>query len=124
MASSTTLSSKGRHHRGRLRRARLRPGLGGGPVAVTIVDRRDHAEGRPLSEPFRDQDDVAVIGRHAAVFAVGRWQMEGFLAWLAWAAVHVLLLVNFEKRMRIGIQWAWRCLAHQRGARNTEEGSA
>lgn len=74
--------------------------------------------GTPLS-PFRfhDRGNTAVIGRHAAVFDFGSWQLKGRLAWFLWAVVHVYLLVSFEKRLLVSIQWLWRYLTLNRGAR-------
>lgn len=84
---------------------------------------RAEAEGHLPPKPFRfhDRGNAAVIGRHAAIFDFGRWRMKGRLAWLLWAIVHVVLLINFEKRVLVSVQWAWRYLSHQRGARIIDE---
>ncbi|OWV65502.1 pyridine nucleotide-disulfide oxidoreductase [Rhizobium sp. R339] len=70
---------------------------------------------------FRNRGNTAVIGRNAAVFDFGRWTLKGRLAWLLWAIVHVYLLINFEKRLLVSIQWIWRYLTRQRGARIIDE---
>ncbi len=70
---------------------------------------------------FHNRGDTAVIGRNAAVFDFGSWQLKGRLAWLLWAIVHVYLLVNFEKRLLVSIQWIWRYATRQRGARIIDE---
>lgn len=72
-----------------------------------------------LLPPFRfhDRGNTAIIGRSAAVFDFGRWQMKGWFAWILWAIVHVYLLVSFEKRVLVSFQWLWRWLTYQRGAR-------
>jgi NADH dehydrogenase len=70
---------------------------------------------------FKNRGNTAVIGRNAAIFDFGRWTMKGYLAWLLWALVHVLLLVNFEKRLLVTVQWIWRYLTRQRGARLIDE---
>jgi NADH dehydrogenase len=70
---------------------------------------------------FHNRGNTAVIGRHAAVFDFGSWQLKGRLAWLLWAIVHVYLLVNFEKRFLVTIQWIWRYVTRQRGARLIDE---
>jgi NADH dehydrogenase len=77
-------------------------------------------------EPFRfnNRGNTAVIGRNAAIFDFGRWQLKGRLAWLLWAIVHVYLLVNFEKRLLVSIQWIWRYVTRQRGARLIDENAA
>ncbi|MFM2044350.1 MAG: hypothetical protein RLY86_2926 [Pseudomonadota bacterium] len=38
-------------------------------------------------------------------------------AWILWAIRHVYLLVGFEKRLLETVQWLWRYLTYQRGAR-------
>ncbi len=70
---------------------------------------------------FHNRGNTAVIGRNAAVFDFGSWQLKGRLAWLLWAIVHVYLLVNFEKRLLVSIQWIWRYATRQRGARIIDE---
>lgn len=70
---------------------------------------------------FRNRGNTAVIGRHAAVFDFGTWQMKGRLAWFFWAFIHVYLLVSFEKRLLVSLQWVWRYITKQRGARIIDE---
>ncbi|WP_112715861.1 MULTISPECIES: NAD(P)/FAD-dependent oxidoreductase [unclassified Rhizobium] len=70
---------------------------------------------------FKNRGNTAVIGRNAAVFDFGSWTLKGRLAWLLWALVHVYLLVNFEKRLLVSIQWITRYLTRQRGARIIDE---
>lgn len=66
---------------------------------------------------FRDRGNTAVIGRHAAVFDFGRRRLKGRFAWVLWAIVHVWLLIGFDKRLRVMLQWTWRYFTYQRGAR-------
>jgi NADH dehydrogenase len=72
---------------------------------------------------FRNRGNTAVIGRNAAIFDFGNWTLKGRAAWFLWAFVHVYLLINFEKRILVSVQWIWRYLTRQRGARLIEEGS-
>lgn len=66
---------------------------------------------------FRDRGNTAIIGRSAAVFDFGRHRLRGRLAWLLWALVHVYLLSGLEKRLLVSVQWLWRWLTYERGAR-------
>ncbi|HYD31774.1 MAG TPA: NAD(P)/FAD-dependent oxidoreductase [Azospirillaceae bacterium] len=70
-------------------------------------------------EPFRfkSRGNTAIVGRNAAVFDFGRRRFKGLLAWLLWGIVHVFLLVGFENRVVVSIQWLWAYLTDQRGAR-------
>jgi NADH dehydrogenase len=66
---------------------------------------------------FHDRGNTAVIGRHAAIFDFGRIKLKGRIAWLLWAIVHVYLLVSFEKRLLVSLQWLWRYVTRARGVR-------
>jgi len=98
------------------------PGLA--PVAKqqgTWVARliRARLEGRPVPGPFRYKDwgTMAVIGRSRAVAVLGKVELKGFLAWLAWSLVHLMLLVDFRSRLTVYVNWTWAWFTYGRGAR-------
>lgn len=66
---------------------------------------------------FRNRGNTAIVGRSAAVFDFGTRRLKGWFAWILWAVVHVYLLVGFEKRLLVSLQWLWRYLTYERGAR-------
>jgi NADH dehydrogenase len=66
---------------------------------------------------FKNRGNTAIVGRNAAIFDFGSWRLKGRLAWILWAIVHVYLLVGFEKRLLVTLQWLWRWVTYQRGAR-------
>jgi NADH:ubiquinone reductase (H+-translocating) len=66
---------------------------------------------------FRNRGNTAIIGRHAAVFDFGWIKIKGRMAWLLWAIVHVYLLVGFDNRLRVALQWIWAYITYERGAR-------
>lgn len=66
---------------------------------------------------YGSRGNTAIVGRHAAVFETGWLKLKGWLAWAAWALVHVYLLVGFQHRVQVSIQWLWRYLTYERGAR-------
>jgi NADH dehydrogenase len=74
--------------------------------------------GRPR-EPFRyrDRGSLAVIGRARAVADFGRLRLSGFLAWLTWCFVHILLLIGFRNRALVLFEWAWAYATDKRAAR-------
>ncbi len=79
---------------------------------------RNLAAGDPMPDfTFKDRGNTAIIGRNAAVFDFGRWRLKGRFAWMLWAIVHIYLLVGFERRVLVTMQWLWRYLTYQRGAR-------
>jgi NADH dehydrogenase len=71
------------------------------------------------STPFKyfDKGSLAVIGRAAAVanaFGVKLW---GLPAWIVWAFIHIMYIVEFRNRVLVLIQWAFQDLTFNRGAR-------
>src|SRR5262249_60370770 len=66
---------------------------------------------------FHNRGNTAIIGRNAAVFDFGWMQIKGRIAWVLWAIIHVALLVGFVNRLRVTLQWAWRYVTYQVGAR-------
>jgi NADH:quinone reductase (non-electrogenic) len=79
---------------------------------------RRAARGRPLL-PFRyvDKGTLATIGRAAAVADIRGWKLSGFLAWVAWLAIHIFFLIGFRNRALVLFEWAWAYVSWQRGAR-------
>jgi NADH:ubiquinone reductase (H+-translocating) len=74
--------------------------------------------GKPMPPfKFHNRGNTAIVGRHAAVFVFGRMQLKGRFAWLMWAIIHVYLLVGFDNRLRVTLQWLWAYITYERGAR-------
>lgn len=80
---------------------------------------RARAEGRPDPALFRYRDwgTMAVIGRSKAVALLGPWKLKGFIAWLAWSMVHLMLLIDFRSRVIVYVNWTWAWFTMGRGAR-------
>jgi len=76
-------------------------------------------KGGARSPPFRfhNRGNTAIIGRHAAIFDFGWWRLSGWFAWGFWALIHVYLLVGFQHRLMVAIQWLWRYVTYERGSR-------
>ena len=51
------------------------------------------------------------------MFDFGWMRLKGRSAWLLWALIHVYLLVGFDNRLRVTLQWLWAYLTYERGAR-------
>lgn len=79
---------------------------------------KNFEHGKPLPPfKFHNRGNTAIIGRHAAVFDFGWMQLKGRFAWLMWAIIHVYLLVGFDNRLRVTLQWIWAYITYERGAR-------
>jgi NADH dehydrogenase len=66
---------------------------------------------------FHNRGNAAIIGRQSAIFDFDWWRLKGPLAWLLWAFVHIYLLAGFEHRLLVAVQWLWRYLTYDHGAR-------
>ena len=88
-----------------------------GRYAGTLIHRR--IGGQPKPRPFRyfDKGNMAVVGKGFAVLESGRLGLSGFLAWMAWAAVHLEFLAQSSLRVSVFVQWVWTYLTGQRGSR-------
>jgi NADH dehydrogenase len=71
------------------------------------------------SETFHyfDKGVMATIGRSRAVARIGKVKLSGFIAWLAWLALHIVYLIDFRNRLLVLIDWAWSYFTYQRGSR-------
>ncbi len=85
-------------------------------VAAVIAGR---VEGGPAPPPFHYHNlgNMAIVGRGFALLDKDRWQMSGYVAWLAWALVHIAQLAAFMNRLRVMTQWAWAYFTRQHGSR-------
>jgi NADH dehydrogenase FAD-containing subunit len=62
---------------------------------------------RDASLPLFAKGTMAVLGKGLAVLHSGRLRLSGFLAWLAWAAVHLEFLARSSLRVSVFVQWVW-----------------
>lgn len=84
-------------------------------------DRQQAATGmhRAREEGFHytDLGSMATIGKSRAVVELGRLRFGGLLAWLAWLALHVTVLIGFRNRIAVLLSWIYSYLFFRRGSR-------
>ena len=73
-------------------------------------------ENRPPFKYF-DKGSLATIGTKKAVGLFKKIQFSGFSAWLIWAFIHIMYLVNYKNRIIVFTQWLLSYLTGQKGAR-------
>ena len=66
---------------------------------------------------YVDRGTMATIGRAKAVAKIGKWEFCGLFAWLLWLFIHLLLIVQFQNRLLILLQWTWNYATFNRSAR-------
>src|SRR5438552_190639 len=89
----------------------------GGTYAAKAIVRK--IEGRKPLPPFKyfDKGELAVIGRASAVANAFGFHLSGLPAWLVWAFIHLLYIVQFRSRITVFVEWAIEDLTFSRGAR-------
>jgi NADH dehydrogenase len=76
-------------------------------------------KGREPKRPFRyfDKGNMAVVGKNFAILESGRLRMSGFVTWLVWVFLHLMLLPQLQNRLRVQNQWLWSYYTGQRSSR-------
>src|SRR6202790_1937693 len=88
-----------------------------GRYAAKLI--RSRIAGTHPPDPFSyfDKGSMAVVGKGFAVLQSRKVHLSGFVAWLAWAAVHLQYLGQSSLRVSVFLQWIWTYLTGQRGSR-------
>ncbi|MDX1679613.1 MAG: NAD(P)/FAD-dependent oxidoreductase [Akkermansiaceae bacterium] len=95
-------------------------------VAPAAMQMGKHAAKQLIAEqvgkprkPFHyfDKGSMATIGRSSAIAQFAGLQIRGFLAWIAWLAIHLLFLMGMRNRLSVFINWMWSYISWQKGAR-------
>jgi NADH:ubiquinone reductase (H+-translocating) len=82
-----------------------------------LIHRRVLAKPAPRPFSYFDKGNMAVVGKGFAILQTGRVRISGFIAWMAWAAVHLEFLGQSSLRVSVFVQWVWTYLTGQRGSR-------
>jgi NADH dehydrogenase len=94
------------------------------PVAIQQGDLAARNIARSLEgrepEPFRyrDQGQLATIGRARAVASLWGLNFSGVLAWWLWLVVHLMKLVGARNRAVVLVNWAYSYFTYDRGVRS------
>ncbi len=88
-----------------------------GEFAAKVIEARVREREAPARFKYIDRGSMATIGRAAAVAEIGKLRFDGYPAWLAWLFLHVMMLVTFQNRILVLVQWAWNYLSWSRSAR-------
>ncbi len=82
-----------------------------------LIAARVRNQKAPPPFAYRHLGELAAIGRKSAVVKLGAFQLTGFLGWLFWSAVHIYFLIGLRNRFVVALNWLWRYMTFQRGAR-------
>jgi NADH:ubiquinone reductase (H+-translocating) len=88
----------------------------GGKYAADMISARLRGETLAAFR-YKDRGSMATIGRAAAVADLGWIRLNGFVGWMGWLFIHIMMLAGFENRVLVATQWAWSYLTRNRAAR-------
>ena len=73
----------------------------------------------PPRKPFVYQDRglMAIIGRNRAVAQIGKLRIAGYNAFVLWALIHILFLIDFRRKLVAFVEWVTLYFWGARGAR-------
>lgn len=101
------------------------PGVPG--VAQGAIQSGKHAaktiiagvEGKPHPGKFEywDKGSMATISRYRAVVKMGKVELTGFIAWVAWLFLHLLYIAGFKQRITTLMSWFISFITYGRGQR-------
>lgn len=99
----------------------------GHPMVGTVAQQQGRLLGNNLMKLINNQQtkpykyfnlgSMATIGRHKAVFEIFGIKMQGYIAWLGWMFIHLMLLVGFRNRLVVFLNWMWNYVSYQRAIR-------
>jgi NADH dehydrogenase len=77
-------------------------------------------------KPFRyfDKGSMATVSRFTAVDKIGRLEIGGFVAWVAWLLLHLAYLVGFKSKLTTVISWTATFLTMNRSQLTVTERQA
>jgi NADH dehydrogenase len=84
-------------------------------IAITDPSRRGQLRAEGFH--YKDYGSMATIGKSRAVVELGGLHFGGLVAWFAWLALHVTVLIGFKNRMSVLLSWIYSYLFFRRGSR-------
>lgn len=84
-------------------------------VAKLIKNKAPSDKRKPFQ--YFDKGNMATIGRAKAVAQIGKIEISGFIAWLAWCFIHILYLISFKNKLLVMLQWMYLYISGARTER-------
>jgi NADH dehydrogenase len=59
---------------------------------------------------YKDKGSMATVGKHKAVVDIPKPKIHfgGWLAWIVWMSLHLILIVGVKNRLQIFVNWAYK----------------
>jgi NADH:ubiquinone reductase (H+-translocating) len=90
-----------------------------GRYVARLIDARVRGRTAAAAAPFRYRDygAMATVGKSRAVVETGGLHFGGLLAWFAWMALHITVLIGFRNRLAVLSSWIYSYVFFRRGSR-------
>lgn len=88
-----------------------------GTYVAQVIAGRVAGRRKPRPFVYKDEGQLAMVGRSAAVADLGWIRMTGVIGWLLWSVVHLFFLIGARNRTAVYLNWVWAWLTYGRGAR-------
>jgi NADH dehydrogenase len=91
-----------------------------GRYVARVIEAELQGNAKPLRETgfhYKDLGSMATVGKSRAVVEIGRLHFGGLLAWFAWMALHITVLIGFRNRLAVLTSWIYSYLFFRRGSR-------
>jgi NADH:ubiquinone reductase (H+-translocating) len=85
-------------------------------ISKILISQATGDSKRPAFRYF-DKGMMAIIGKNYAVVKTSKFELQGFIAWLAWLFVHIMFLVGFRNKLSVLLGWAYSYLVDTPEAR-------
>ena len=87
----------------------------GSLLAKNIGKMRDSKELVPFK--YNDMGSLATIGKNKAVVEMGKFKVQGAIAWYIWMFVHLFSLIGFGNKVMVFFNWTANYFNSEKGAR-------
>ena len=80
-------------------------------LAKNLIRIEKHAVNEQLQEfIYKDKGTMATIGRNLAVVDIPKPKLHfnGFIAWMIWMALHLMLLLGVKNRLFVFSHWVYK----------------
>ena len=66
---------------------------------------------------YNDKGSMATVGKHRAVFQVGKFVMGGYIAWLGWMFIHLISILGMRNKVNVLLNWIWNYITYSTSLR-------
>lgn len=88
-----------------------------GRFAATEIIKDLEGKSRGAKFTYRDKGSMATISKFSAVVKIGKLELSGFIAWVAWLFLHLLYIVGFKAQISTLVHWAIAFVTNHRAER-------